>query len=769
MSSRDLKYAGESEGRKKSNRSESDRGRTRAVEDELKKKNELLTRMRAELRRAKDRLKLARIELQSYKKAHHAANEAFKKRNLQMQRRETIQDREIPGASEALDFERRRLHGILDALPAYIALLTTDRSVLFANRFFRKRFGDYEGKKCHECLQRRAEPCETCMLEELLRGKEVKWRECEGPDGRHYEVHNYLIADSDGSRLVLEVGIDNTETIKARDELSVAKEELEARVRERTSALTESEARLVRAQEIAHLGSWELDMASGELTWSDEVYRIFGAEQREFAATYEAFLERVHPDDRALTDAAYVRSLHEKREGYEHEHRVIRKKTGEIRWIHEKCLHFRDESGRVIRSIGMVLDITERKRVEEDLERSMRRFELLSRTAGDLLKSTNPAKAIPALCHRVMEHLDCHVFFNFLVEENSGGLRLNAGGGLPNGKEQSTKWTDHDMGISGVVVCRGKPLVLENVDAGGDECLAHLHAQGIRAYACLPLLAAEGRVLGTLSFGTCSRETFSRDDLSLMNAVADQVSVALIRIQGEQALHRAADELARSNKDLEQFAYVSSHDLREPLRTVTGFMQLLQQRYRGKLDEKADEYIRFAVEGAGRMQQLIDDLLSYSRVGSSIAFEPQDTRELLDRALGFLKGSLEASGAGIHAGNLPVVHGDGVLLTQVFQNLIENAIKFRSDRPLEIHVGARRGADDWLFWVKDNGIGMDREHIERVFVIFKRLHTREQYPGTGIGLAICEKIIERHGGRIWAESEPGRGSTFFFTLPCGPE
>jgi light-regulated signal transduction histidine kinase (bacteriophytochrome) len=251
-----------------------------------------------------------------------------------------------------------------------------------------------------------------------------------------------------------------------------------------------------------------------------------------------------------------------------------------------------------------------------------------------------------------------------------------------------------------------------------------------------------------------------------MKAVTDQVAVAMIRMQGEQALRRTADELARSNKDLEQFAYVSSHDLREPLRTVIGFVQILQERYRDKLDAKAGEYINFAVEGAKRMQQLIEDLLAYSRVGNSgTVMKPWNTQKSLDRALGSLKGSIVASHAKITADPMPTVQADGTLLTQVFQNLIGNAIKFRSREPLEIHVGAKRAKESWLFWVKDNGIGMDPRYSDKIFVIFQRLHTRDKYPGTGIGLAICKKIVEQHGGKIWAESELGKGATFYFTLP----
>ncbi|MGA2034174.1 MAG: PAS domain S-box protein [Thermoguttaceae bacterium] len=237
------------------------------------------------------------------------------------------------------------------------------------------------------------------------------------------------------------------------------------------------------------------------------------------------------------------------------------------------------------------------------------------------------------------------------------------------------------------------------------------------------------------------------------------------RKRAEQALRQTAEDLARSNKDLEQFAYVASHDLKEPLRMVTGFMSLLQERCQGKLDAKADEYVSFASDAAARMHRLIDDLLAYSRAGRGAMTERTDIGAVLDRVLSSLTTSIEECGAAITHDPLPMIASNPVELTQVFQNLIANAVKFREERTPEIHVGARRQPGQWLFTVRDNGIGIDRQFADRIFMIFQRLHTREQYPGTGIGLAVCKKIVERHGGRIWMESEPGKGSTFCFTIP----
>lgn len=252
-----------------------------------------------------------------------------------------------------------------------------------------------------------------------------------------------------------------------------------------------------------------------------------------------------------------------------------------------------------------------------------------------------------------------------------------------------------------------------------------------------------------------------------------QRELAVVRAQlaererAEGALARQAQELARSNRELEQFAYVASHDLQEPLRMVTSYTQLLGRRYKGKLDSDADEFIAYAVDGAARMQELINDLLDYSRVTTQgKGFEPIDGEAVLGKALGNLQAAVVESGARISHDLLPTVKADATQLGQVFQNLISNAIKFRGDRPPEIHVGAERRDGACQFSIRDNGIGIDPKHFDRLFVIFQRLHTREEYPGTGIGLALCRRIVERHGGKIWVESQPGKGSTFYFTIPA---
>ena len=237
------------------------------------------------------------------------------------------------------------------------------------------------------------------------------------------------------------------------------------------------------------------------------------------------------------------------------------------------------------------------------------------------------------------------------------------------------------------------------------------------------------------------------------------------RIQAETLIKQTADQLARSNEELEQFAYVASHDLQEPLRVVTGYVQLLERKYKNQLDADADQFLHYIIDGVTRMQQLIADLLNYSRVGSrGKPFQSTNVRAVLDRVLVTLQKAIQESGAAVTCDALPTVLGDDTQLAQLFQNLIGNGIKFRGEQPPRIHLSARREGDRWAFAVRDNGIGIERQYWDQIFVIFQRLHTRQKYPGTGIGLAICKRIVERHGGQIWLESQPGEGTTFHFTL-----
>jgi PAS domain S-box-containing protein len=239
------------------------------------------------------------------------------------------------------------------------------------------------------------------------------------------------------------------------------------------------------------------------------------------------------------------------------------------------------------------------------------------------------------------------------------------------------------------------------------------------------------------------------------------------RKKSEEHLVKTVGELKRSNEELQQFAYVSSHDLQEPLRMVASYTQLLAKRYKGRLDSDADEFIAFAVDGCNRMQGLIQDLLAYSRAGTNgKVFCEVSAEDALQQALTNLRITIEQSGAVVSHDSLPAIKTDETQLTQVFQNLVGNAIKYRSAEAPRVHVSAtNNGGNEWIFSLRDNGLGIAPQYFEKIFVLFQRLHGRNEFEGTGIGLAICKKVLERLGGRIWVESQPEKGSTFYFALP----
>ena len=301
-------------------------------------------------------------------------------------------------------------------------------------------------------------------------------------------------------------------------------------------------------------------------------------------------------------------------------------------------------------------------------------------------------------------------------------------------------------------------------------------AFGLWRSAILPLnrLAADARQVAEGDFqhqmepgGPAEMRAVGLD----VNRMRERILAELSALQAANAtLEARTDDLQRSNSELEQFAYVASHDLQEPLRKVASFCQLLQRRYAGRLDAKADEYIEHAVDGAKRMQALINDLLAFSRVGRAAQRrEPVSCAVLLAQAWANLAADVRRTHATIEVGELPVVLGEATLLTAVFQNLIANALKFRADEPPRVTVTARRDGEFWLFSFSDNGIGIEPEYAERIFVIFQRLHDKSAYPGTGIGLAMARKIIEYHGGRDWLDTTTTAGARFWFTLPAPPE
>jgi light-regulated signal transduction histidine kinase (bacteriophytochrome) len=328
---------------------------------------------------------------------------------------------------------------------------------------------------------------------------------------------------------------------------------------------------------------------------------------------------------------------------------------------------------------------------------------------------------------------------------------------------------------------QGRISVIEDIETANiSECHVGLLKQfSVTANLVVPIIQ-RNNCWGLLIAHQCGHpRQWSSFETELLQQLANQIGIALSQARLLEAEVSQREELARSNAELQQFAYVASHDLQEPLRMVTSYLQLLEKRYQDKLDSRANEFIGFAVDGANRMRTLINDLLSYSRVSTrGQPFESVDTNASVKIAIANLKIAIEETGAVVQYDSLPQITGDASQLTQLFQNLVANAIKFRAENVTpQIEISAikrekenfdrfpKTNSSEWLFRVRDNGIGIEPQYRDRIFVIFQRLHGRGKYPGTGIGLSICKKIVERHGGSISVESEFGKGATFYFTLP----
>lgn len=466
--------------------------------------------------------------------------------------------------------------------------------------------------------------------------------------------------------------------------------------RQMEEALRQSHRDLNRAQAVAHTGSWRLDTVRNELVWSDETYRIFGIPTGT-PMTYEMFLATIHPEDREYVDGKWAAAL--RGEPYNIEHRII---AGvEVRWVHETAELEFDEKGALVGGFGTVQDITERKRLEREME-------MLARFPGE---NPNPILRI--------DRGGAILFANPAAGPVLRQWQRQVGDPAPDEWQEMVRGT-----LTGSI---------QVVEADVAE----------RTYSMtLAPIPTAGYV-----------NIYGRDITELK--------------QAEKDLRDKSEELARSNAELEQFAYVASHDLQEPLRMVSSYVQLLARRYKNKLDQDANDFIDYAYDGATRMQNLINDLLAYSRVGTRARESaPVNMEDALSTALDNLKITITESAATIERGPLPVVEGDEGQLVQVFQNLVGNAIKFHGDAPPLVAVTATGDGEEWTISVRDNGIGIEPQYFKRLFNIFQRLHGRDKYPGTGIGLAICKRIVERHGGRIWVESQPGAGSTFRFTVPA---
>jgi PAS domain S-box-containing protein len=486
------------------------------------------------------------------------------------------------------------------------------------------------------------------------------------------------------------------------------------------TALQESQARLEWVLEKTGVGTWLNQLPFGRLNWDVQTKRLFFVAP-DVEPTIEVFWSRLHPADREPTRLAVEKAIRD-HTLYDIDHRAVNPDTDEVRWIRSIGQATYADDGTPTRFDGINYEITERKLTEKALRESredLYRAQAVARTGSWRLD--------------VRKNELLWSDENWRIFEVPKGTALTYETFLSTIHPDDREYVDKQWSAA----LRGEPYDIEH------RIVVDGQVKWVRERAELEF-DADGTLKG--GFGTTQDITEKK--------------------QAERDLQTLMEELKRSNSDLEQFAYAASHDLQEPLRVVAGFVSLLEKKYKEKLDDKAHEYIEYSIDGVKRMQVLIKDLLAYSQVGTKgKTFKPTVCSVALEQAIYNLHTAIEESGAEITYDCLPTVSADTSQLTRLFQNLIGNAIKFRGKERLKIHIAVQQKGNEWVFSIRDNGIGIDPKFFGRIFVVFQRLHTREEYEGTGIGLAVCKKIVERHGGHIWVESEQGKGTTFYFTMP----
>ncbi|MDX2242419.1 MAG: response regulator [Leptolyngbyaceae cyanobacterium bins.302] len=415
-------------------------------------------------------------------------------------------------------------------------------------------------------------------------------------------------------------------------------------------------------------------------------------------------------------------------------------------------------------------EIQERQQAEADLKQQNQRSQLFAEVTLKIRQSLQIDEILQTAVHEVQQILqaDRILIYRLWTDGTGSGVAEAVQPDLP----QVMGYTFPEEVFpeaSKQQYYQGRIRKLDNVEENNEisPCLVDfLQRFQVKAKLVVPILTQK-ELWGLLIAHQChSPRKWTNSETGLLEQLANQIGIALTQAQllEQEVLQR--QELTRSNAELQQFAYIASHDLQEPLRMVTSYLQLLERRYKDRLDADANDFIQYAVDGALRMRRLIHDLLTYSRIGTrGRPFELTSAQEAVDRAIANLQVAIAESTAEITYQHLPTLQADPTQLTQLFQNLIGNGIKFRSQASPQVQIAANRLDDAWLFSVQDNGIGIDPQYADRIFVIFQRLNNRVEYAGTGIGLAVCKKIVERHGGKIWMQSALGAGATFYFTIP----
>ena len=538
--------------------------------------------------------------------------------------------------------------------------------------------------------------------------------------------------------------------------------------------LREQAERLNLIIEGAEMATWDWYLPTNQLIWSRRHYEILGLEYPGHEqGDYNAWVTCIHPEDRQKVTEDYNQCL-QLGKTYKREYRIIRADNQQVKWLEAIGGFIQDANGKIIRSIGVVFDITERKEAETALQNAYETLTKSEQRYHSLIEATS----------------------QIVWQGESDGSLMHPIASW----QKVTGQTDEEMigfGWFNAVhpddLPKAQAAIMRALENPGSiyECEYRLYQKSTNDYGYylargVPLLDTEGNLREWI--GICTditqiklAEELLRDNNAVLENKVQERTAQLEqeiteRLEIEKQMQEITVELERSNQELSQFAYIASHDLQEPLRAIINFAQKISINYQGRLDAKADMYIEFVVDGANRMQNLVRDLLSYSRVGrKDLTWQPVNLNNVLIKVCHDLQVVIKETEAQINISPLPLIYGDHSQLGLLWQNLLSNSLKYHSDRPVKIEIllindtfpptpdlGLECHA---LLAIRDNGIGIDPQYYDRIFGIFQRLHTTDEYSGTGLGLAICQKIVERHHGKIWVESVLGEGATFYLVLP----
>jgi len=693
------------------------------------------------------------------------SEENLRKLNMELEQRVEQRTLEVKRARDQFNL-------ILSNLKDPIFVITQDYKILFNNETAQDIFGkELIREDCYKVIKGQSQVCERCPMKAFAESDlcQVRFDQCVNAPHlmgeRVFDIVISPIKSYAGQPAMVEILRDITERKKAEEKL---KDETE---------------NVNKYLGIAGVVILTLDIEGNITVLNKKGYKLLQYEEGELIG--KNWFETCIPiHNRKEVYGVFESLMRNELELVEFYENSILTKSGEEKIIAWKNTLIHDDNGKIIGTLSSGEDITERKKAEHKALRQASIIKAINKVFEKVL-TTNTGEELGQICLEVAQELS-GAKFGFFGEVNKDGKFDSYA--ISNPGWDACKMPDSEAtkilkgmeirGMQFLPLKDGKSRIFNDPSNHPDSVGTPKGHPKITCLLAVPF-KYKGKIIGQIGLGN-KPGGFNHHDQEAIEALSVAMVEALMKKRVEEnikkseenlrvsnkSLKKAMEELKRSNKELEQFAYVASHDLQEPLRMVASFTQLLQNRYQDKLDEDANDFINFAVDGANRMQNLISDLLIFSRVGTrGKTFKTTDMNTVLEAVINMFRQKIKETNTKITYKPLPVILADESQMIQLLQNLISNAIKFRGIDPPLVHISSRPDSRHWVFSTHDNGIGIDSKDYERIFIIFKRLHSKDEFGGTGIGLAVCKKIIERHKGKIWVESEVGKGSTFFFTIP----